>query len=188
MQRISVVGNSGSGKTTLAVALAETLGLPMVELDAEFHQPGWEPRPTEEFRARVATLTAGPRWIVDGNYSAVVRDLVWARADTVVWLDLPRWRVVSQLVPRTVGRAVTRRELWNGNREPFTGMFRWDPERSILRWSWTRHRVYRTRYEAAMEDPAHTHLRFVRLGSRAEIARFIGGLSPRPGDGSAAAG
>ena len=42
-----MIGNSGSGKTTLGRALAELLGVPFVELDGIFHQPGWTELPTE---------------------------------------------------------------------------------------------------------------------------------------------
>ena len=82
-----------------------------------FHQPGWEPLPEDEFRRVVEAAAAGDSWVMDGNYSAV-RPLVWARADTVVWLDLPRRTVMRQVIWRTLRRAVTRQELWNGNREP----------------------------------------------------------------------
>jgi adenylate kinase family enzyme len=51
VKRIVVVGSSGSGKTTLARALAGELGLAHVELDAIFHQPGWEPLADDEFVA-----------------------------------------------------------------------------------------------------------------------------------------
>ena len=180
MERIVVVGCSGSGKSTLAARLADHLGIPHVELDAIYHQPGWTPLAEEAFRERVEDSLAADRWVVDGNYSAV-RDLVWARADTVVWLDLPRWRVMSQLVPRTVGRAVTRRELWNGNREPLTGIFRWHPHRSILRWAWTTHAKVRDRYTAAMRDPEHADLCFVRLRSRAEVRRWLTEVVPARG-------
>jgi hypothetical protein len=62
----------------VAVALAARLGVPYVELDAVFHQPGWTELPIEDFRARVAEAAAGDAWVVDGNYRAVL-DLVWAR-------------------------------------------------------------------------------------------------------------
>jgi adenylate kinase family enzyme len=173
VERINVVGASGSGKSTVASRLSEMLDIPHVELDALQHQPGWAQLPVEELREQVTELTSGPRWIVDGNYSSILGDLVWSRADTLVWLDLPRAAVMRQLVPRTVTRAVTRRELWNGNREPITGLIRWDPHHSILRWSWTRHPMVRERYTTMMEDPAYGHLRFVRLRTRAEVRGWL---------------
>ena len=169
-----MVGNSGSGKSTAAVTLASRLGVPCVELDSIFHQPGWTELPVDEFRARVAAAAAGDAWVIDGNYSAV-RDVVWARADTVVWIDLPRPVVMRRVVARTVRRAARRQELWNGNREPWSNFLTLDPERSIIMWAWTQHGRYRRRYETAMADPAWAHLRFVRLRSPAEIKRFLSG-------------
>ena len=116
VQRVSVVGNSGSGKTTLGAALGRAMGVPHLELDSVFHQPDWEPLDRDEFRRRVGEFVAADRWVVDGNYSSV-RDLIWARADTVVWLDLPRHRVMRQILWRTIRRVALRKELWNGNRE-----------------------------------------------------------------------
>ncbi|MGW0198626.1 hypothetical protein [Nonomuraea sp. NPDC003201] len=169
MRRVSVVGNSGSGKSTLAAALAGRLGVPWLELDSVFHMAGWTPRPPEEFRAEVDAFTAGDGWVVDGNYSAV-RDLVWSRADTVVWIDLPRPAVMRRLLVRTFRRMATGAELWNGNRESFR--FLLDKDESIIRWAWTKHAVYRERYRRAAEDPANAHLTFVRVASRADAERL----------------
>jgi adenylate kinase family enzyme len=167
-----VVGNSGSGKSTLAAALAARLGVPYIELDSIFHQPGWTELPRDEFRARVRALAAGEEWVIDGNYSAV-RDLVWARADTVVWIDLPRWLVMRRVIGRTLRRAVLRQELWNGNREPVSNWLTLDPERSIIIWAWTQHARYRARYGAAMADPICAHLRFFRLRRPADVHTFL---------------
>jgi len=46
----------------------------------------------------------------------MVRDLVWGRATAVVWLDMPLAMVWAQVVWRSVSRAITQQELWNGNR------------------------------------------------------------------------
>lgn len=172
MRRVAVVGNSGSGKTVLGRALAGRLAVPFVELDAIHHQAGWQPLPTPELRRRVEALVAGEGWVVDGNYSAV-RDLVWARADTVVYFDLPRRVVMRQVILRTLGRIVTRAELWNGNREPVTGLFRLDPDHSIIRWAWTQHRKYQARFTEAARSPDHAHLSFVRIGTRADARALL---------------
>ncbi|MGP0032576.1 MAG: adenylate kinase [Acidimicrobiales bacterium] len=172
-----MVGSSGSGKTTVAAELAHTLGCPHVELDAIFHQPGWTPLETEAFRRAVRGAVSPPAWVVDGNYSAV-RDLVWARADTVVFLDYPLHVVLTRLVPRTVMRTVRRTELWNGNREPMSNLWSIRPERSIIAWSITRHSPLRRRYVEAMVDPQWSHLAFVRLCSPSEVARFLASVPP----------
>jgi adenylate kinase family enzyme len=172
VHRVSVVGNSGSGKTTMAAGLAAALGVPRLELDSVFHQPGWQPLPREEFRAVVSDFAAGDGWVIDGNYGSSIQDIVWGRADTVVWLDPPRYRVMRRLLWRTLSRMARRTELWNGNRERWANLLRLDPEESILRWAWTQHRKYRDRYLQAVADPAWAQLEFVRLRTPAQVASF----------------
>ena len=67
---------------------------------------------------------------------------LWARADLVVVLDLPRRTVMRQVVLRTVRRGVVRRELWNGNRESWRNALSRDPLRNIILWSWNTHSKY----------------------------------------------
>ncbi|HEY8112223.1 MAG TPA: shikimate kinase [Actinomycetes bacterium] len=172
MRRVAVVGNSGSGKTSLGRELARRLAVPFVELDAIHHQPGWRPLPMDEFRRRIAAVVADDGWVIDGNYSGV-QDLVWDRADTVIWFDLPRRTVMRRLVLRTLRRAITRADLWNGNREPLSGLVRLDPDRSIIRWAWTQHAKYRHRFSTASTDPRYTHSLFIRIGSSADAARLL---------------
>jgi hypothetical protein len=112
---------------------------------------------------------------------------IWAGADTVVWLDLPRRTIMRQLVWRTLVRVVGRRELWNGNREPLENLYSLDPEKSVIAWSWTRHGTYVERYADAMRDPRWRRLRFVRLRSHREAERWLaeldatgGAAAPRP--------
>lgn len=115
MRRVAVRGSSGSGKSCFAAARATALGLRHVELDAFSHQPGWQAAAPADFLAPVDEATRGDRWVVDGNYREV-QDLVLARADTIVWLDLPRCLVMRRLLARTLGRGLLRRPLWNANR------------------------------------------------------------------------
>ena len=172
VRRVSVVGTSGAGKSTVARELAAILGVPYLELDGVFHQPDWEPLPAEDFRRTVAAQAAADGWVIDGNYSTD-RPLVWARADTVVWLDLPRRIVMRQIIWRTLRRVAGRVELWNGNREHWRNFFTLNPEESVISWAWHKHAEYRARYSAAAADPANAHLRFVRLTGREETGRFL---------------
>ena len=103
MQRINVVGTSGSGKTTVARRAAEALGVPFVELDALHWEPGWREAPDEVLSERVSEATRGSMWVVDGNYGKV-RDIVWARVDTVVWLDYSFPGIFMRLLWRTLRR------------------------------------------------------------------------------------
>jgi adenylate kinase family enzyme len=167
------VGTSGSGKSTLGAALAARLGADYLELDSVFHQPGWVPLPREEFRERVAAAVAGQRWVIDGNYTSQVRDLIWARADTVVWLDLPRRTVMRRIIWRSFLRAAARKELWNGNRERWRNLFSLDKEESVIAWAWQTHAATRARLEAAMADQGNSHLEFVRLKNPGAVRRFL---------------
>jgi adenylate kinase family enzyme len=176
IQRVSLVGPPGCGKTTAGRQLAASLDVRFVELDSMFHQPGWAELCRDDFRQRVGEALTAPGWVVDGNYSAV-RDLVWDRADTVVWLDLPRWLVMRRVILRTVRRAVTRERLWNGNREPVTNFYRLDPENNIIRWAWVKYPGYVARYTAAMHDPVYDHLRFFRLCTTHEVDAFLASTS-----------
>ena len=177
VKRVSVVGNSGSGKSRLAAQIAVLLGVEHVELDSIHHLVNWEPIDPDEFLARVAAVTSTERWVVDGNYRPVVVDgPVWRRADTVVWLDLPRRTVMVQVIRRTVQRVIRREELWNGNRESLRNLFAWDPHKSIVRWAWTQHAKYREGFGAAMTSPELDHIDFVRLRSHHQATRWLASL------------
>ena len=156
----------------VARELARRLGASWLELDSVYHQVGWAPLDAGEFRDRVAAAAAGERWVIDGGYSAV-RDLVWARADTVVWLDLPRRTVMRRITCRTLRRVAGRVELWNGNRERWRNLFTWDKNESIIAWAWQTYGSRRERYAALLTDPANAHLTFVRLTSPVAVRRFL---------------
>jgi cytidylate kinase len=139
--RIVVKGASGSGKTTVAVALADALHAPHVELDALHHGPDWSEPPLEEFRRRVAGATAGDRWVVDGNYDHKLGDLLLERAELVVWLDPPLRTILARLSRRTTERRRANADLWAGNRESWRTVF--GGRESLFAWAVRTHRSLR---------------------------------------------
>lgn len=162
VRRIAIIGTSGSGKTTLGKELAQRLDIPHVELDALHWEPRWEEVPTEIFQTRVAGALHGKAWVCDGNYS-VVRDIVWSRADTIVWLDYTLPVILRRLTWRTLHRVFTREELWNGNKERLRAQF--FSRDSIFLWALKTYRRRRTEYPILLSSPEHAHLRLIHLRS-----------------------
>lgn len=171
--RISVVGTTGSGKTTVACQIARRLEIPHVELDALYWGPDWTPASLQVFRGRVADAVSEDAWVVDGNYSKV-RDIVWGRAETVVWLDYKLSVVLWQLTRRTFRRAIGQEELWNGNRESLRqALFSRD---SIILWALKTYRRRREEYPALFEGPTYAHLTVVHLRSPRSPHAWVEGL------------
>lgn len=178
MRRIALIGNCGSGKSTLARQLADVLGLTHIELDALFHQAGWTASTPQDFQARIsqAMATADQTtdgWTTCGNYESASGALHHQNADTIIWLDLPRHLVMRRVLWRTLSRAVTRQELWNGNREPLTNFYKWDPEQNILRWTWIKHARYRKQNLRSCRDGTWAHATVHRLCTPDEVADFL---------------
>jgi tRNA A37 N6-isopentenylltransferase MiaA len=48
MQRVVIIGRGASGKSALAVELAKITGLPVIELDKIFWQPGLVATPRDQ--------------------------------------------------------------------------------------------------------------------------------------------
>ena len=173
MQRVHLIGVSGSGKSTLARQLSLRLGLPHLELDSVQHQAGWVPVDVGIFRSKVQAFSAGDRWVICGNYSQV-RDLIWDRVDTVIWLDLPKWQIAWRILMRSLRRVIFRIELWNGNRETWRTLLSLDPEVSVLLWAMIQYEKYRKMYEEEMGRLEAIGINIVHLRSTAEVTRWFG--------------
>ena len=155
LRRIVVVGSSGAGKTTWARELAAEMGCRHIELDELFWGPGWSVKPLDEFRRLVAEAIADEAWVCDGNYRAV-RDLVWPRAQAVVWLNLGFARVVGRSLRRTRRRIAGNHVLWHDNRESFVRTF--FTRQSILWWVITTFGRTRRTFAELQRGAEHTHL------------------------------
>lgn len=155
MKRVVVIGTTGSGKSTLAERLARRLGGDFIDLDALHWGPNWTAPLIPVFRQRVESALAGECWAVAGNYS-VTRDIVWGRADTVIWLDYPLPLILWRILRRTIRRVATREELWNGNREHLRAQFA--SRDSLFYSAVTTHRARRRKFAAALAQPEYAHL------------------------------
>ncbi|HEX6289563.1 MAG TPA: DNA topology modulation protein [Herpetosiphonaceae bacterium] len=164
MRKIMLIGPGGAGKSTLARHLGAILDIDVIHLDRLFWKPGWIETPRAEWRTLQQRLVQGERWIVDGNYGGTL-DIRLAAADTIIFLDLPRWLCLWRVVKRRViyaGRA--RPDMSEGCSEKLDWQF--------LRWIW---QYPRTRRPQILRQLAQlsAQKRVIRLRSQADVARFL---------------
>jgi adenylate kinase family enzyme len=175
-RRIAVIGTTGSGKSTCARAIARLTGGQYVELDALHWGPEWTPANEADLRSRTeAALSATDAWVTDGNYYGILGDMIWRRAEMIVWLDYPIRIIFWRLFWRTLRRCVTREELWSGNRERLRTAFLSGD--SLFVWALKTHWSKRRSYPEAMRAPENAHLRVVRLRRPAEMRGFLRALA-----------
>ncbi len=160
-QRIVVIGNSATGKTTLAHELAAILRCPHIERDALQWEADWQCAPDEVFRTRVLQAVSGERWVADGNFSRV-RDIMWVRADTLIWLDYPLWFILWRLTRRSWQRVKQQENLWNGNRESWKHLLGPD---GVYMWTLKAHFRHRREYPILLQEQRFKHLTVIRLRS-----------------------
>ncbi len=168
-----MVGSSCSGKTTLARTIARIRGCAHIELDAIHWRPDWVEAPVEEMRERTLEAVSAESWALDGNYSRV-RDIVWARATHVIWLNYDFSVVMSRALRRTIRRLVTREELYSGNRESFRLAFL-DRE-SILLVVIRTHGRRRREYRELCTREDFPHLSFTELRHPREADALLAAL------------
>lgn len=90
-QRVLVIGCSGGGKSTLSRLLSDSLRMPYISMDRDFYWlPGWLKRDRETTRDLIGKAVSRERWIMDGTGSSSF-DLRMPRADSIVWVRMPRW-------------------------------------------------------------------------------------------------
>ena len=101
MQRVMIIGQPGSGKSWLAVQLGARLGLPVHHMDHIHWQSGWVERGVAEKARLCAAIEAQEAWVFEGNFTTTAANRA-ARADLLVWLDLPvglrLWRVTRRKI------------------------------------------------------------------------------------------
>eukprot|EP00937_MAST-01D_sp_MAST-1D-sp2_P005739 g5739.t1 len=120
--RIVIVGPTCSGKSTLAAHLSAAMGVRCIEMDDMVWSPRWVrvdkagAAGRRAFRERCAAAVSDEAWVCAGAWSSG-RDLVLARAETVVSLDLGLWCIFVRMLGRTAWRCWSQQPVCNGNYE-----------------------------------------------------------------------
>jgi adenylate kinase family enzyme len=164
MKRVVVIGVSGSGKTTLANELARRLNIPCIHSDELAWEANWQRVTQAEFLRRIASATEKEDWVFDGSRLSL-RDFVWPRATTLVWLDYSLPVVSRRICIRNFGRLMTGEELWNGNKE------NWRRALGGVRHSMQTFTAQTRRIPSAIAE--FPHLKVIRLRSPREALDWL---------------
>jgi hypothetical protein len=102
VRKVVILGRGGAGKSALSRQLSDVTGIPAVELDALFWQPGLAPMDPSRWAACQHDLVQRSCWILDGDlgpYDTALAARLRA-ADTVVVLDFAflrcAWRTLRR--------------------------------------------------------------------------------------------
>ena len=172
-RRICVVGTTGSGKSTMAETLASRLHIPHIELDAFHWEPGWREADREQTRAHVRAIAQTDAWVMDGNYG-FLRDILWPRAEALVWLDYPFTLILWRLWWRTWNRVLSREILWGTNRERLAEQF--FSKDSLFWWAFKTHGKHKTNYASLPTLPEYCHLQVYRLDAPRTARHFLSSI------------
>lgn len=161
MQKILIVGNCGAGKTTFTKQLSQHLNLPVLHLDYYYWKSGWKKPEKEKWRAKVHKLVKGNSWIIDGNYQSTF-DIRVPAADTIVFLDLPKYVSLFRIIKRYLkNHGQVRFDVGGDNFEK-------------LDWQFVKWAVSFSREQILNQLTSHmTNQRLVHLKSQREINQFL---------------
>ena len=169
MKRVAIFGNAGGGKSTLAKRLAELTRLPLHQLDKMQFGAGGTETPHGEYLRAHAELLDQDRWIIDG-FGTV--DTAWerfAKADTLIHVDLPLVTHYWWVTKRLLKSHVSAPEGWPEN-SPM-----WSSTMNSYRVLWPCHRRLTPRYRKLIGEMAASK-RVHHLRSPSEIRSFVGSI------------
>jgi adenylate kinase family enzyme len=167
MKRVMVIGPPGSGKSTFARRLRAITRLPLHHLDQHYFRPGWQPTPKPEWQRFLTELAGREEWIMDGSYDSSF-PIRMPRADTILWLDIPRRIAFPRILKRiAAGYGRTRADLAPGCPERIDWEF--------LAFAWTFRRAHAAIYgQALAEHAGHATVHVFARNRDAE--QFLGTL------------
>lgn len=168
--RIAVIGTSCSGKSTLAQTLAKAAGIPYIEQDALFWNPGWTQVSQQEFASKMRIEISQSQWTVCGNHSHF-QEHIFQRATHILWLNYLFPVIFFRALKRTFRRVFLKETCCNGNRESFAHAFL--STNSILWWIIKTYRKRIIHYTKLKNSAQVAHAEFLELRSPKEADNWL---------------
>ena len=169
MKRVAVFGNAGGGKSTLAKRLAELTHIQLYPLDMIEFRVGGGKVPHDDYLRAHAELLQRDAWIIDGFGGVKSAWERFARADTLVYVDLPLFTHFRWVTKRLVKGLFVTPEGWPEGSPMLSSTI--DSYRVL----WRCHRHLTPKYRELVSE-ARQHKRVHHLRSAAEMSAFLNGV------------
>lgn len=167
IKRIAIIGNAGSGKSTLAKKLQTIFNLPVYHLDQYYFKPNWVKPVPEEYKIIHDSLCDKDEWIIEG-INLKLLDHRAARADMIIFLDMPRYKCLWGIITRTIGHYGKETPTSApGCKEKFNKAYL-----RIIKYIWDFDSMYVSKIKDIFDSYANTKQIYI-LKSRKEIDAFI---------------
>lgn len=160
--KIVVVGVSASGKSVFARKLAQKINIPLIFVDAIMWQTGWSYIGDAETAKKLDEESSKPKWIIEGYIVKEVRNVIFERADSIIYLDYHPLVASLRYIQRWWMHRKNPRPELAGSPEKFSWKF--------LRLVWTKgETVSLNRFLAQSKDQN----KIITLCSPKEAKRFL---------------
>lgn len=171
LMNILIVGHPGSGKTYLADFLSKKIGTEKVDIDVLFDK-----HPVYAFSKRLykqainKVLGDKQTWIIDGYHIGLMPDEILAKADLVLYLNLPKQELRQNVRDRYKTKRAQKafshwQSLYINNLKNF-GQIRFQ-DKALKK------------DVARIKELIHNKAKFVELHTREEIDYFLQNISGR---------
>ena len=165
MKKIILIGSGGAGKSTLAKRLGEILNISVYHLDQYFWKPGWVPTPNDEWDKFLEELVRKEQWIIDGNFGRTL-DIRLKEADTVIFLDMPRYITIYRIIKRRIMyHRKTRPDMNEGCNEKL--------DLEFIQWVWNFNRDKRADILKKIKIFSSNNKEIIILKRPAEVKKFL---------------
>jgi len=170
MRKVAIFGNAGGGKSTLARKLAEIINLPLYPIDTFKYLPGGEEITHDEFLDKHKLLLSRNEWIIDGFGDVTTAWERFAKADTLIYIDLPLFTHAWWVSKRLFKGLFVNPEGWPENSPILAGSL------NSYRVLWLCHRRLTPRYRQYIAG-SNSAKQVYHLKSARDIRSFLHAVS-----------
>jgi hypothetical protein len=103
-----------------------------------------------------------------------VRDIIWQRAEAVVWLDYPFLLIFGRLWNRTWRRWWTKELLWGTNYERLLPQFKLWSKESLFNWLVQSYGRHKRLYPQLFASPEYSNLMVFHFKKPRETEEWVG--------------